>query len=172
MGWVLEILMINKQVSFIFLLTRVGPKFLDEKEASISYFLDKEGGSQKYGWKTRKYRVLRVGGCLKTSKLQESSMMSVPFGQTPPCLDGTAAATTAVCGGDRDHGLVTLYQKKLKGIKIGLPASNKPTLLAGFISDLYCRLLKSWKCPNYSMKFRIRELKFDTLMHKCPRIQL
>ena len=49
MGWVLEILMINKQVSITFLLTRVGPKFLDEKEASISYFLDKEGGSQKYG---------------------------------------------------------------------------------------------------------------------------
>ena len=84
MGWILEILMINKQVSITFLLTRVGPKFLDEKEASISYFLEKEGGSQKYGWKTRKYRVLRVGGCLKKSKLQESSMMSVPFGQTPP----------------------------------------------------------------------------------------
>ena len=44
-----KILMKIKQVSVIFLLMRVGSKNMDETQASISYFLVNEGGSQKYG---------------------------------------------------------------------------------------------------------------------------
>ena len=39
----------KKQVSVTFLLMRVSPKNMDEKQASITYFLVDKGGSQKYG---------------------------------------------------------------------------------------------------------------------------
>ena len=51
-------LMKKKQVSVAFLLMWVGPKNMDEKRVSISFFLVNEGGSQKYGQKTSKYQLL------------------------------------------------------------------------------------------------------------------